>query len=367
MIGGGEGAFIGDVHRLAARLDGEFELICGVFSRDPQNSSRTGAALGMDSARIYPDYEVMMAKEALLPAGQRMDFVSIVTPNHLHFPVAKAAFENGFHVLSDKPATKDLAEVLELQELAKKHKRLYGLTHSYLGYPLIHYIRGLIANGELGDIRKVYVEYIQGWLSGNADNKQAEWRTDPQQSGKSGCMADIGTHAHNLAEFVTGKRMTQLAADLTTFGAGRLLDDDGSVLFRMEGGIKGTLSASQICTGAENGLSLRVYGTVGGISWHHERPNECARSYLDRPKEIITAGQGYLPNDIQEMWRLPAGHPEGYIEAFANLYCEFGQAIRDGSPISASVQSAVRGMAFIEAALDSAQNNSAWTDIIGQI
>ena len=363
MVGGGHGAFIGEIHRLAARLDNRLELVCGVFSRDESNSSAMGQALGLNPQRIYKNYEDMMQAEANLPHDERMEFVSIVTPNHVHFPVAKAAMEAGFHVLSDKPATKDFAEVKALQKIAKDTDRLFALTHTYLGYPLIAYARKLVEEDTLGDIRKVFVEYIQGWLSEDVNNKQASWRMDPNRSGASGCMADIGTHAHNLAEYVTGKPMTHVAADLNIFGQDRVIDDDGSALFKMEGGISGVLMASQICSGSENGLKIRVYGSKGGLSWSHEAPNQLMRYYNDCPKEIITSGQSYLPNDIQSLYRTPPGHPEGYIEAFANIYLEFAEAVTGNSPLSASIENAVRGMAFMEAVLESSQNGSAWTEI----
>jgi predicted dehydrogenase len=363
MVGGGQGAFIGEVHRLAARLDGRLELVCGAFSRDPDNSKTTGQMLGLPDSRVYENFQDMMRGEAELPASERMEFVSIVTPNHVHFPVAKAALEAGFPVLSDKPATKDLDEVLQIKALAEKTGLQYALTHTYLGYPLVSYARELVRGGELGAIRKIFDEYIQGWLATDVNNKQADWRTDPTRSGKSGCMGDIGTHAHNLAEFVSGRRMTHVAADLSIFGPGRMLDDDGSALFRMEDNVKGVLSASQICVGCENSLSIRIYGEKGGLSWAQESPNQMQRTYLDRPTETITSGQGYLPESIQDMYRTPPGHPEGYLEAFANIYLEFAAALQGDGELSASVDSAVRGMAFIDALVESQANNSAWTEI----
>ena len=363
MVGGGQGAFIGDVHRLAARLDDRLELVCGVFSRDLENSRATGQLLGLDPKRVYADYETMMREEAARAENDRMEFVSIVTPNHLHYPIAKAALLGGFHVLSDKPATKDLEQAASLRDIVKSTRRIFALTHTYLGYPLITHARDLISKGELGDIRKVFVEYLQGWLAKDVQNKQAAWRMDPERSGKSGCMADIGTHAHNLAEYVTAARMTHVAADLNIFGQGRQLDDDGSALFRMDGDIKGVLSASQICTGCENGLSIRVFGTEGGLEWSHENPNRMMRYYHDRPVEILTAAQSYLPDNISGRYRVPAGHPEGYIEAFANIYLEFAEAIRQEKGLSASIDNAVRGMAFIEALITSQNNGSAWTEI----
>jgi len=364
MVGGGEGAFIGEVHRWAARLDGEIELVCGAFSRDAANTARTGQALGLSASRCYADFSQMMQSEAALPKSERMEFVAIVTPNHVHFPVAKAALEAGFHVLSDKPATLNLDEAKSLRGILSKNPNLaYGLTHTYLGYPLVGEARGIIEAGGIGKVRKVFVEYIQGWLADVVDNKQADWRTDPARSGGSGCMGDIGTHAHNLAEFVTGKRMTHLAADLSIFVEGRRLDDDGSALFRMEDGVKGTLSASQVCVGRENSLSIRVYGETGGLEWRQEEPNTLIRTYSDRPTEIMRAAQGYLSDGAQSWFRTPAGHPEGYIEAFANVYRDFAKALRSEGGAATGIDGAVRGMAFVEALLKSSNNKSEWTEI----
>ena len=363
MVGGGQGAFIGDVHRLAARLDGQIDLVAGAFSRDPENCKATGQQLGLDPARCYSDYADMMQAEAALPERERMDFVAIVTPNHVHFPVAKAALEVGFHVLSDKPATLDLAEAVALRDIVKATGKAYGLTHTYLGYPLVGVARSIVDEGGIGTVRKVFVEYIQGWLAGEVDNKQADWRTDPARSGISGCMGDIGTHAHNLAEFVTGKIMTHVAADLSIFVDGRRLDDDGSALFRMEDGVKGVLSASQVCVGCENSLSIRVYGETGGLEWHQEEPNSLIRTYVDRPTETLRAAQGYLPESASEGFRTPPGHPEGYIEAFANVYLDFANALKDGRDVTTGVEAAVRGMAFIEALVESSNSHSVWTEI----
>ena len=363
MVGGGAGAFIGHIHRLAARLDGQIELLCGAFSRDPENCRQTGQALGLNSTRCYDSYNIMMETEAGLPPEIRMDFVVIVTPNHVHFPVAKAALEAGFHVLSDKPATLNLQEARDLAEIVHTSGRSYGLTHTYLGYPLVTAARDIVASGGIGKVRKVFAEYIQGWLAGEVETKQADWRTDPARSGASGCMGDIGTHVHNLVEYVTNRKMTHVAADLTIFVDGRRLDDDGSALFRMEEGIKGTLSASQICVGRENSLSFRIYGEIGGLEWNQEEPNTLIRTYQDRPTEIIRAGQGYLPQSVQTQFRTPAGHPEGYIEAFANIYLEFAEAIRTKGGVKAGMDAALRGMAFVDALVESSENNSAWTEI----
>ena len=364
MVGGGPDAFIGYVHRLAAQLDGRLELVCGAFSRDPSKCRQTGEELGLDPSRCYEDYAVMMEAEAKLPADQRMEFVAIVTPNHVHYPVAKAALEAGFHVLSDKPATLNLKEMQDLAAIIRTNSTLaYGLTHTYLGYPLVTAAKEIVAQGGIGKVRKVYAEYIQGWLASEVDNKQADWRTDPARSGASGCMGDIGTHAHNLAEYVTGKKMTHVAADLTIFVDGRRLDDDGSALFRMEDGVKGTLSASQVCVGKENSLSIRVYGESGGLEWYQEEPNTLIRTYVDRPTEILRAGQGYLSEHVQSGFRTPPGHPEGYIEAFANIYLEFAEALQVQGGVKAGADAALRGMAFVEALVESSTNNSAWTEI----
>ncbi len=363
MVGGGQGAFIGEVHRLAARLDGKIELVCGAFSRDVDNCKATGAALGLSDARCYADFNDMMAEEAKLPVSERMEFVSIVTPNHVHFPVAKAALEAGFHVLSDKPATINLAEAKALGDIVNKSGKAYGLTHTYLGYPLVGEAKRIVETGGIGKVRKVFVEYIQGWLATEVENKQADWRTDPARSGGSGCMGDIGTHAHNLAEYITGKRMTHVVADLSIFVDGRRLDDDGSTLFRMEDGVKGTLSASQVCVGNENSLSIRVYGETGGLEWHQEEPNTLKRTFLDKPTEILRAGQGYLHADTQAGFRTPPGHPEGYLEAFANIYLDFAEALRNEGGTQTGIAGGIRGMAFVEALLESSANNSAWTEI----
>lgn len=363
MVGGGQGAFIGDVHRLAARLDGKIELVAGAFSRSEENCKATGALLGLDPARCYASFADMMTAEAALPESQRMDFVAIVTPNHMHYPVAEAALKAGFHVLSDKPATLDLKEAVALRSLVQDTGKTYGLTHTYLGYPLVNAAREIVEAGGIGNVRKIFVEYIQGWLAGEVDNKQADWRTDPARSGISGCMGDIGTHAHNLAEFVSGKRMTHVAADLSIFVENRRLDDDGSALFRMEDGVKGVLSASQVCVGKENSLSIRIYGETGGLEWNQEDPNTLTRTYTDRPTEILRAAQGYLSDSVNEWFRTPPGHPEGYIEAFANVYLDFAKAIREGRDVTTGVSGAVRGMAFIEALVESSNNHSAWTEI----
>ena len=372
MVGGGEGAFIGAIHRMAAALDGEIELVCGAFSSDSDRSRRSGALLNLSPERTYSHYEDMMSAEADLPADQRMEFVAIVTPNHLHFPVAKAALQSGFHVMSDKPATFDLAEALQLRQLVQDTGLLYGLTHTYTGYPLVKEARERIARGELGNIRKVVVEYPQGWLADrqeDQDNKQAAWRLDPARAGISSCMADIGVHAANLAEYVTGLNITEICADLTAFVAGRELDDDGSILLRMERGAKGLLFASQVCVGEENAVSLRVYGEHGGLEWRQQEPNTLWLKWPDRPTEMLRTGGAYLGELAGANTRTPMGHPEGYLEAFANVYMAFaGKVKARESGVEESLRSqdcpgideAVRGMSFIELAVASSASDVKW-------
>ncbi len=377
MIGGGRGAFIGAVHRIAANIDGQIELVAGAFSSDAEKSKASGADFFLDPARVYASYAELVAKEAALPADQRIDFVSIVTPNHVHFPAAKAALEGGFHVLSDKPATFDLAEAKELAAIVKKTGLLYGLTHNYTGYPLIKEARELVHSGKLGKIRKVVVEYPQGWLATRIEasgQKQAAWRTDPKRSGAAGCIGDIGTHAENLAEYVTGLQISELAADITAFVKGRKLDDDGNVLLRFKGGAKGVLHASQISVGEENNLSLRVYGELGGLEWHQREPNTMLVKWPDQPMQVYRTANGYLGAAAKAAGRTPPAHPEGYLEAFANIYKNFATAIRarqagqklakdDPANDYPKISDGVRGMAFIEAVVKSSKANSAWTKL----
>lgn len=375
MVGGGRGAFIGYVHRIAAAIDQQIELVCGAFSSDPQRCIDSGADFFLPPERCYASYEEMMEKEAALPEGERMDFVAIVTPNHLHFPAAKAALEAGFHVLSDKPATFNTAEAKELEKIVEASGLLYGLTHNYTGYPLVKQARHMVHNGDLGEIRKVVVEYPQGWLATkleDSDQKQAAWRTDPSKSGAAGCIGDIGTHAENLAEYITGIQIKELAADLNIFVDGRLLDDDGNILLRFENGARGVLHASQISVGEENNLNIRIYGEKGGLEWHQTEPNTMIVKHLDKPMEIYRAGQEYLCEAAQAGCRTPAGHPEGYLEAFATIYNNFSQHIRavlEGTEASEiitdypTISDGVRGMAFIDAVVASSQNNAAWTEV----
>ena len=375
MVGGGRGAFIGAVHRIAAAIDGQIELVCGAFSADPEKSQLSGADLFLPAARCYGSFEEMFVRERALPAGERMEFVAIVTPNHMHFAPAKLALENGFHVLSDKPATFDLAQASELGELVAKTGLLYGLTHNYTGYPMVKEARDLVRSGRLGKIRKVVVEYPQGWLATQIEKsgqKQASWRTDPARSGAAGCVGDIGTHAENLAEYVTGLKICELAADLTTFVDGRLLDDDANVLLRFEGGAKGVLHCSQISIGEENNLNLRVYGETGGLEWHQREPNTLLVKWNDQPAQIYRTAAGYLGAGAAAATRTPAGHPEGYLEAFANIYRNFAATLRarkDGRKPTdlendfPKIEDGIRGMAFIEAVVASGKANAAWTKL----
>ncbi|WP_339863428.1 Gfo/Idh/MocA family oxidoreductase [Paremcibacter congregatus] len=370
MIGGGPGAFIGDVHRMAARLDGEITLVGGVFSRDEGKSRAQGAELHLDPARIYPDYNSLLKSEAALSPAERMDFISIVTPNHLHFPVAAAALSKGFAVLSDKPATLDLEEAILLQEIVEKTGGLYGLTQTYLGYPMVRQARYMVANGDLGKIRRITVDYPQGWLSRDLEksgNRQAAWRTMPETSGISGCFSDIGTHAHSLVEYISGDQMHSVCAALNSVGAGRLLDDDGAVLFRMAGGAEGSLSASQVCAGADNGLMIRIYGEKASLSWLQQRPDQLLFTPQGAPQQVWVAGtdKAYLCAAARRSCRLPAGHPEGYIEAFANIYRDFAASLRgdilDEPPVG--IKEGVRGMAFVAAVIANHQATEKWTEI----
>ena len=357
MVGGGQGAFIGAVHRCAAALDGKIELVCGAFSSSAENCKATGELLNLEASRCYASYEEMFANEAALPAEQRMQFVAIVTPNHLHFPVAKAAIEAGFHVLSDKPATFTLDEAIALKEILQQHDVLYGLTHTYTGYPMVKEAQQRIAQGDLGEVRKIVVEYVQGWLSEvpTEDNKQAAWRLDPKRAGVSCCIGDIGVHAANLAEFMSGLKITKLCADLEAVVEGREIDDDGNILLRFDNGAKGVLVSSQISVGEENNLNIRIYGTKAGMIWAQEEPNTLTIKYADRASEVVRTGVGPMTPKASQSIRTPAGHPEGYLEAFANIYMAFAEQIRcyesgESQPDNAApgIEEAIRGMAFIE-------------------
>lgn len=376
MIGGGKDAFIGAVHRIAALMDGEIEIVCGAFSSNPEKSKLSGEMLHLDADRVYGSYEEMILKEKFLHEGEAMDFVSIVTPNHLHFAPSKMALENGFHVVLDKPMTFDLKEAKELKKVVETSGKLFCLTHTYTGYPMIKEARQLVANGVLGKIRKVYVAYPQGWLSEfleGSDNKQASWRTDPGKSGIAGCMGDIGTHAFNMAEYVSGLQVSKLCADLNIVVEGRQLDDDGSVLLKFNNGASGLLYASQVAAGEENNIRISIYGEKGGLEWKQEDANTLLLKWLNKPTEILRAGNSYLSSYAQHNSRTPPGHPEGYLEAFANLYRNFTFSVRaqaEGNIAKAEwldfpgVDDGIRGMAFIENVVKSSQSNEKWTEFI---
>ena len=365
MVGGGPGAFIGPVHRMAAELDGRIRLVAGVFSRDPAKNAQAAAGWGVAADRTYGDHRQMFAAECVRPDGAQL--VAVTTPNHLHFDVAVSALDAGLHVMSDKPATLNLAEALELARRVKASGRLYGLTHVYTGYPMVREAREIVRRGGLGSVRKVVVEYAQGWLSRPLEqgaDKQAGWRADPAQSGVGGCIADIGVHAFNLAEFVSGARVERLCADLASVVPGRALDDDCNVLMRFAGGARGVLIASQISAGARNGLRISVYGENGGLTWSHERPAELTVDWLDAPTQVLHAGSAYLSASARAASRIPTGHPEGFIEAFANLYRDFADAISEGradTGLVPGITEAVRGMAFVETAATA--SGAGWIDL----
>jgi predicted dehydrogenase len=378
MVGGGRGAFIGAVHRMAAGLDGAIELVCGCFSSDPKKSRDSGADLFLPPDRVYGTFQEMFRAEKALPEGERMDFASIVTPNNLHFPAAKAALESGFSVMCDKPMTLTLAEAKSLRSLVEKTGLGFGLTHNYTGYPMVKEARRIVSELRLGAVRKIVVEYPQGWLSTPVEmdgNKAAQWRMDPARGGLSSVMGDIGSHCENLVEYVTGLRIAELCADLTVFVAGRTSHDDGSVLLRMEGGARGVLHASQISAGEENSLAIRVYGGKGGLEGHQMEPNTLIHRRLDGPAEILRTGSySWLSDRTVMSTRLPPGHPEGFIEAFANLYRNFALCLsarlegREPKPEHLDVPTVtdgVRGMAFIETVVESAKNDRKWTAMKG--
>jgi predicted dehydrogenase len=371
MVGGGRGAFIGAVHRLAAQMDGAAELVAGAFSSDPGRSQASGRDLLLDPARVYGSYAAMAAAEAALPADRRLDFVVIVTPNHLHFPPAKLFLERGFNVVCDKPVTYNLAEAKALKAVVAKTGKVFVLTHNYTGHAMVKQARALVRENRLGAIRKILVEYSQGWLATRLEasgQKQAAWRTDPKRSGAAGCLGDIGTHAEHLARYITGLHLESLCADLSTFVPGRQLDDDGSILLRYRGGAKGLLHASQICVGDENALNIRVYGERAALEWQQERPDELVVKYADRPREVWRRGNDYLGAAAKQSARLPPGHPEGYLEAFGNIYREAFRAIAAevaGEPPPAdldfpTIDDGIEGLAFVELAVESARRGAQW-------
>ena len=363
MVGGGPGAFIGAVHRLCLAMDGQFQVVAGAFSSDAAKSRQTGGELGLDPKRVYGSWVEMLESEAKLPAEQRIHAVSIVTPNFAHHGPAKMALEKGFHVVCDKPLTISVEEAEDLEKLVTRTKLQFCVTHNYTGYPMVREARNLVQGGHLGEIRKIYVEYLQGWLSDKLEatgQKQADWRTDPKRSGPCGAMGDIGTHAANLVEHVTGSRIDSLYAVLKSWVAGRALDDDGMVLFKLKSGATGTLAASQVCVGRENGLMLRLFGTKGGLSWQQEYPNDLTIYWKDKAPELRRPGNGWLHDETKTLQRIPPGHPEGYLESFANLYKSFAASIRGAKDIPnahPTVSDGLSGMRFLRACVASAKEN----------
>lgn len=379
MVGGGTDAFIGAIHRIAAFMDNQIELVCGCFSINPEISKSSGALYFVKPERVYSSYEEMFEKELQLPEGERMDFVTIVTPNFAHFAPAKIALENGFDVVIDKPMTFSLEEALELKSIVEKTGRTLALTHVYSAYPMVKEARERIMRGDFGKLRKIYVEYPQGWLSTRVETQgenNATWRTDPKRSGKSGCMGDIGTHAMNLAEHMSGVKCESMCADLTTYVGGRMLDDDGAALLRFEGGVKGVLMASQICAGEENAIKIRVYGEKGGIEWNQQEPNTLLVKWATKPTEILRAGTPHIGSTATSLCRTPGGHPEGFLESFANIYRNFARTVsakRSGeTPEEAwldfpTVDDGVRGMQFIETIVESGyEENKKWVNWINK-
>ena len=376
MVGGGRGAFIGGVHRMAAALDGKIELVAGAFSSDPEKSRLSGEDLYLDPARVYSSYQEMAEKEAALPEDQRIDFVSIVARNDLHFDVAKTFIDAGFHVICEKPLAFSLEQGKELAAVVKNSGKVFALTHNYTGYPMVKEAKAMVAAGKLGKILKIVAEYPQGYaitaLKDQDDGAISNWRMDPSVSGVSNCIGDIGSHAENLARYITGLEMDEIAAELSTFIPGRPLDDDGNMLVRYKGGAKGILYASQISAGDENNLNIRVYGTDASLEWHQEHPNELIVKYPEEPRQIHRRGNVYNGESCAKYTRLPFGHPEAFIEAFANVYLGAAEAISDavsGTYPRAegydfpNVDDGVEGMAFIEAAVKSSEANSAWTKL----
>ena len=375
MVGGGRGAFIGAVHRMAMRLDDEIELVAGAFSANGEQSRLSGEDLFLDPARVYPEYETMARAEGKRPCEERIDFVSVVTPNDLHFPVCSTFLEAGFNIVCEKPLTLTLSEALQLRDRVRASGKVFVLTHNYVGYPMIKEARSLISVGELGEIRKVVAEYAQGWLSGPIEReaqKQASWRTNPAKAGRVGCLGDIGTHAQNLVHYLTGLEIEALSAELTRFVGGRQLDDDANLLLRYHGGARGVLISSQVCIGRENSLTIQIYGSKGSLQWAQENPNQLKLKRAGQPWSELQPGNEYLSAHTQRFSRLPAGHPEGFIEAFADLYREAARAIGaevNGDPIPKdcdfpTIEDGVRAMAFIETAVASAQAGGSWTDFV---
>lgn len=375
MVGGGEGAFIGGVHRIAAAMDYAYDLTAGCFSRDFENTKRTGASLDMDESRLYKSYQEMAEKEQSLPAEERIDAVAVVTPNKSHFDIAKTFLEHGFHVICDKPMTYTLEEAKELVSLVEKTKLVFALTHNYTGNPMVREAKELFTSGKLGTVRKVVGEYVQEFLNAPLEKegmKQAVWRTDPSQSGVGGTIGDIGIHVFNLIEYITGEKVTQLCAELSSSRSGRELDDDVNMLLRFEKGGKGLLAVSQVAIGEENGLRVKIYGTKGSVFWDQENPNYLKVAYPGEPARIYTRNGPGTGTLSQEISRIPSGHPEGYLEAFANIYLNAAEAIHAhiaGNPVKTedykfpTVYDGLRGMEFIYKAVDSSKNGAAWVSL----
>jgi predicted dehydrogenase len=377
MIGGGKDAFIGAIHRIAANMDGQIELVCGALSINPAIAVDSGKSLYLPEDRIYLTYDEMIKKEAAMPADKRIDFVTIVTPNFAHFAPAMMALEHGFNVVIEKPITFTLDEAIQLKKKVEETGLTLCLTHTYSGYPMVKQARAMVQGGAFGKIRKVWVEYPQGWLSKLTEregNAQAAWRTDPKKSGKSGCMGDIGTHAAHLAEYITGLQITHLCADLNVMVEGRALDDDGNVLLKFNNGAAGVLMASQVAAGEENALKIRIYGEKGGIEWAQQEPNTLLVKWLDQPAQILRAGGNYgdrLSSFATHNCRTPGGHPEGYLEAFGNIYRNFALTLSaklSGKEPSKEmldfpqVDEGIRGMAFIDNVVASSQSDKKWTE-----
>jgi predicted dehydrogenase len=376
MVGGGPGAFIGEVHRKASRMDGGIELVAGAFDINPRKSKQMGRQLCLDSKRVYRSYQEMIERELKLPEEERIDFVAITTPNNWHFPIARDFLEAGFHVMCEKPMTLNVQEARTLQKIVKKTRRVFGLMHNYTGYPMVKLARDMVRDGDMGKVRKVIVQYPQGWLATALEKTgqmQAAWRTDPKQSGGAGCMGDIGTHAENLAEYITGLKIQEICADLTTFVKGRRLDDDGNCLLHFNNGARGILHASQVSIGQENSLAIWVYGEEKSLEWHQEHPNYLYVKEPDGPVQVWRRGNGYVgarSAAAGRATRIPFGHPEAFLEAFANIYVNFADTLR--AKLSRTrpdklaldfpdVDDGLRGMLFIESVLTSAKSKSKWT------
>jgi predicted dehydrogenase len=372
MVGGGKDAFIGAIHRIAANSDGLIELVCGALSINKDIAVDSGRSLFLPENRTYLTYDEMIEKEAALPENERMDFVTIVTPNFAHFAPAKMALEKGFHVVIEKPITFTLEEAKELKSIVEKSGKILALTHTYTGYPIVKHAKEIVKQGAFGKIRKIYVSYHQGWLSKLSEregNAQAAWRTDPKRSGKAGAIGDIGTHAFNLAEYITGLKVTEVCAALNIVVEGRMLDDDGGVFLKFDNGATGVLTATQIAAGEENNLSIKIYGEEGGLEWHQQEPNTLLVKWLNKPTEVVRAGMGYVSPIAKHNSRTPGGHPEGYLEAFGNIYRNFALTLSarlnsetvDTALVEfPSVEEGIRGMAFIDTVVKSNTSNEKW-------